>query len=241
VLGADAPELPVEVAGDLGRGVVHGPDPAAVLGPLPGLAETGGGLAGQLDLHRDARGQGVDVLAVQPRASLAVGFVGQLDGTVRDLPLARLLAKLPLADPPAALGDRGFEGQADHPHGVDVGELRNHERPGADVQADQAQRLAGGSDPQVAKQPVTLDQAALVPAGHDLAQGLLAELAGDLGRAGRQAAKQHPQDVGAGGVLLAQPDQRGHIALGDAGVGVPTGTPRRAGTHPAAVDVGPRP
>jgi hypothetical protein len=56
--------------------------------------------------------------------------------------LAGFLAQLPLAEPPAASGDGGFEGEADHADGVDVGELGDDKRPRAHVQADQPQRLS---------------------------------------------------------------------------------------------------
>jgi len=192
--------------------------------PGPALPQPGGGLSGQLDLDRDPAGQRVDVLAVQPRPALGRG-VGELDGAVGDVALAGVAAQLPLTDPPPTLGNARFEGEADHADGVDVGELGDHERPGAHVQADQPQRLGRRRDPQMAEQPVPGDQAALLPAGKDLPQGLVAELAGDLRGAGRQATEQHPQHIGAGGVLLAEPVQRGHVARGDASVGVPTRTP----------------
>jgi hypothetical protein len=67
---------------------------------------------------------------------------------------------------------------------MDVGELGDDEGPGADVQADQPQRLDGGGDPQEAQEAVAGDQAAVLPAVEDLPQGLVAELAGDAGRAG---------------------------------------------------------
>ena len=63
----DALELAGQVAGDLGRGVVDGPCPAAMPGAGPGLPQPGGALAGQLDLDRHPLGQRVDVLAVQAR------------------------------------------------------------------------------------------------------------------------------------------------------------------------------
>ena len=98
----------------------------------------------------------------------------------------------------------------------------------AHVQADQPQRLGGGGDPLESEQPVSSDQAAVLPTAQDLAQGLLAQLPRDLRGAGRQPAEQHPEHVGAGRVLLAQPAQGGHIPLGDAGVNVPTRTPGAA-------------
>jgi hypothetical protein len=66
---------------------------------LPVLAKAGGGLAGQLDLDRDALRQGVDVLAVQASAG-GVGVIRQLDRAVGDVPGA-LPAQLALADPAA--------------------------------------------------------------------------------------------------------------------------------------------
>ena len=243
--GPDALELAGQVAGDLGRGVVDGPGPAAMAGPGPGLPQPGGALAGQLDLDRHPLGQRVDVLAVQAGAGLGLGVVGELDGGVGDVALAGLAAQLPLRQPAATGGDAWLQGQADDADGVDVGELGDDEGPGAHVQADQPQRLGGGGDPQVAEQAVAGDQAAVLPAVQHVAQGRLAELALDPGRAGRQPAEQDAEDVGAGRVLLAEPAQGGHVAVGDAGVGVPTRTPRRrhrrtAWRRPAAgaVDVG---
>ena len=77
---ADALELAGQVAGDLRGGVVDGPDPPAMPGPGPGLAQPGGALAGQLDLDRNPLGERVDVLAVQPGTGFGVGVVGELDG-----------------------------------------------------------------------------------------------------------------------------------------------------------------
>src|SRR5215218_10701908 len=99
---ADALELTGQVAGDLGRGVVDGPLPAAMPRPSPRFAKAGGALASQLDLDRDPLRQGVDVLAVQPSAGLQVGGVGELDGGVGDVTLAGLPAQLPLRQPAPA-------------------------------------------------------------------------------------------------------------------------------------------
>jgi hypothetical protein len=97
---------------------------------------------------------------------------------------SRLAAQLPLADPAATRRNAGFEGEADHADSVDVGELRDDERPGAHVQADQAQRLGGRGGPHVAEQAVALDQPAVLPAVKDIAQGRLAQQALDAGAAG---------------------------------------------------------
>src|SRR5829696_2456444 len=156
--GPDALELAGQVAGDLGRGVVDGPDPAAMARPGPGLAQPGRALAGQLDLDRDPLRERVDVLAVQAGASGGVRVVRELDGGVGDVALAGLPAQLPLAEPAAPGGDAWLQGQADHADGVDVGELGDDEGPGAHVQADQPQGLSGGGDPQVAQQAVAGDQ-----------------------------------------------------------------------------------
>jgi hypothetical protein len=82
----------------------------------------------------------------------------------------------------------------------------------------------------VPEEAVAGDQVTVLPAVEDLPQGLVPELAGDAGRTGRQPAEQDPEDVGAGGVLLAEPAQGGHVAVGDTGVGIPARTPRLAGT-----------
>src|SRR5215207_4337309 len=148
--------------------------------------------------------------------------------------LAGLTAQLALAEPAATRWDAWLQGESDHPDGVDVGELGDDEGPAAHVQADQPQSLHGGRDPLVAEQPVSSDQAAVLPTAQDLAQGLLAQLPRDLWRAGRKPAEQHPEHVGAGRVLLAQPAQGGHIPLGDAGVNVPTRTPGASILGPAA-------
>src|SRR4029453_15841731 len=113
---ADALELAGQVAGDLGRGVVGGPGPAAMAGAGPGLAQAGSALAGQLDLDRDPLGQGVDVLAVQARPGLGVGVVGELDSAVGDVALAGLPAQLALAEPAATGGDAWLQGE---PHDAD--------------------------------------------------------------------------------------------------------------------------
>jgi hypothetical protein len=84
------------------------------------------------------------------------------------------------------------------------------------------------------EQAVAGDQAAVLPAVEDLPQGFLAKLALDPWGAGRQAPEQNPEDVGAGGVLLAEPAQGGDVAVGDAGVGIPPGPPRAAATRSAA-------
>jgi hypothetical protein len=89
--------------------------------------------------------------------------------------------------------------------------------------------LAVGATPQVAQQAVAFDQAAVLPAVQHVAQGRLCQLALDAWGAGRQPTQEDAEDVGAGGVLLAQPAQGGHVAVGDAGVGVPTGTPQGPG------------
>ena len=120
----------------------------------------------------------------------------------------------------------GSRARRTDPDGVDVGELGDDEGPGAHVQADQPQRLDGGGDPQVAEEAVAGDQAAVLPAVQHVAQGGLAEQALDPGGAGREPAEQDAEDVGAGGVLLAEPAQGGDVAVGDAGVGVPARPPR---------------
>ena len=178
-------------------------------------------------------GSGSTSSPYSPDAGLGVGVVGELDGGVGDVALAGLAAQLPLRQPAATGGDAWLQGEADDADGVDVGELGDDEGPGAHVQADQPQRLGGGGDPQVAEQAVAGDQAAVLPAVQHIAQGRLAELALDPRGAGRQPAEQDPEDVGAGGVLLAEPAQGGHVAVGDAGVGVPARTPRRR-RRPAA-------
>jgi hypothetical protein len=94
-----------------------------------------------------------------------------------------LAAQFSLADPATPGGDKGFEGEADHADGVDMGELGDHERPRADVQADQAQRFPGRRGPDVAEQPVAGDQAAVLPAVQDVTQGGLCEHALDAGAA----------------------------------------------------------
>jgi hypothetical protein len=106
-----------------------------------------------------------------------------------------------------------------------------------------------GGGPQVAEEPVASDQAAVLPAVQHVAQGGLADQALDPGGAGRQPAQEDTEDVGAGGVLLAEPAQGGDVAVGDAGVGVPARPPGRPTARPAAagcpgagtVDVGARP
>ena len=241
VARADAGQLGGQVAGDLGRGVVDGPHPAAMPRSRPGLPQPRRALAGQLDLDRDPLGQGVDVLAVQARAGLGVGGIRKLDGGVGDMALAGLAAQLALRQPAATDRDAWLQGQAHDADGVDVGELRDHEGPGAHVQADQPQRLGRGRGPQVAQQPIAGDQTAVLPAVEHVAQGRLAKLAGDPGRTGRQPTQEHVQDVGAGCVLLTQPAQSRDVAGGDAGVGVPTRTPRAAAwwrPSVGAVDVG---
>jgi hypothetical protein len=160
--GSDALELAGQVAGDLGRGVVDGPLPAAMPRPGPGLAQPGGPLAGQLDLDRDPLGQGVDVLAVQPAPCLGLGVVGELDGGVGDVALAGLAAQLPLRQPAAPGGDAWLQREPHDADGVDVGELGDDEGPGAYVQADQPQCLDGGGDPQVPEEPVAGDQATVL-------------------------------------------------------------------------------
>jgi hypothetical protein len=94
--------------------------------------------------------------------------------------LAGLAAQLALTEPAATGGDAWLQGEPYDPDGVDVGELGDDEGPAAYVQADQPHRLGGWGDPQVAQQPVTRDQATVLPAVKDLPQGLLAELAGDF-------------------------------------------------------------
>src|SRR5512132_2146409 len=200
----------------------------------PGLAQPGGALAGQLDLDRHSLGQGVDVLAIQAGAGLQVGCVGELDGAVGAVALAGLAAQLPLAQPATTGGDAWLQGQPDDADGLDVRELRNDEGPGADVQADQPQRLDRGRDPQVAQEPVALDQAAVLPAVQHVAQGRLGQLAFDAWRAGREPAEEDAEDVGAGGVLLAEPAQGDDVAVGDAGIGIPAGSPGAAAAWPAA-------
>jgi hypothetical protein len=155
--------------------------------------------------------------------------------------LAGLAAQLALRQPAATDRDAWLQGQAHDADGVDVGELRDHEGPGAHVQADQPQRLGRGRGPQVAQQPIAGDQTAVLPAVEHVAQGRLAKLAGDPGRTGRQPTQEHVQDVGAGCVLLTQPAQSRDVAGGDAGVGVPTRTPRAAAwwrPSVGAVDIG---
>src|SRR4029450_6271111 len=82
----------------------------------------------------------------------------------------------------------------------------------------------------MSEEAVALNQAAVLPPVEHVAQGGLAELAGDTWRTRRQAAQQDPEDVGASGVLLAEPAQGGDVAVGDAGVGVPPRTPGRQAT-----------
>jgi hypothetical protein len=133
-------------------------------GSGPGLAQPGRALAGQLDLDRDPLGQRVDVLAVQAGAGGGLRVVGELDGAVGDVALAGLAAQLPLAEPAAALGDAWLQGQPHDANGVEMGELGDDEGPAAYLQADQPQRLDGGRDPLESEQPVTSDQAAVLPA-----------------------------------------------------------------------------
>jgi hypothetical protein len=87
----------------------------------------------------------------------------------------------------------------------------------------------------VAEQPVPSDQAPVFPAAQDLAQGLLAQLSRDLWDPGRQSAEQDAEDIGPGGVLLAEPGQGGRIPLGDPDVNVPTRTPGVGAARPGAV------
>ena len=222
-------ELAGQVAGDLGRGVVDGALPAAMPGPGPGLAQPGGALAGQLDLDRDPLGERVDVLAVQPGAGRSGGVVGELDGGVGDVALAGLTAQLPLRlsqrPPSGMLGSRARRTTPTAWTWASWGMTKDQARTSRPTSRT---ALAVGATHWIAEQPVSSDQAAVLPTAQDLAQGLLAQLPRDLRRAGRQPAEQHPEHVGAGGVLLAQPAQGGHISLGDAGVNVPTRTPGAA-------------
>ena len=92
----------------------------------------------------------------------------------------------------------------------------------------------------MAEQAVAGDQAAVLPAVQHVAQRGLADQALDPWGAGRESAQEHAEDVGAGGVLLAEPAQGGHVAVGDAGVGVPTGTPRAPGAGSTSARCGSR-
>src|SRR5215203_2549527 len=125
--GPDALELAGQVAGDLGRGVVDGPGPAAMAGSGPGLAQPGGALAGQLDLDRDPLGQRVHVLAVPAGAGDGLGVVGEPDSAVGAVALAGLPAQLPLAEPAATGRDAWLQGQPHDPDGMDMGQLRDDE------------------------------------------------------------------------------------------------------------------
>jgi len=150
-------------------------------GSGPRLAQPSRALAGQLHLDRHPLREWVDVLPVQARSGFGVGGVGELDGGVGDVALAGLAAQLPLAEPAAPGGDAWLQGEADDADGMHVGELGDDEGPGPHLQADQPQRLGRGRDPQVAQEAVAVHQAAVLPAGQNVPQGRLAELAFNTG------------------------------------------------------------
>ena len=99
--------------------------------------------------------------------------------------------------------------------------------------------LAVGATHRWPEEPVADDQAAILPAVQHIAEGRLTKLALDARGAGRQPAEQDPEDVGAGGVLLAEPAQGGDVAVGDAGVGVPARPPRHPGARSTSARSGP--